>query len=353
MRRFTLVHSMFLSATCGFLLAAAGAGCGGDDPPPPPPTPDMATPAVTCTQAQVTGSSNKLATDTLKLPKSTGGTTYTYDFDGDGKPENQLKNLINVVSLSGLDIQASVDSAVQSGEAVLLSDIKTADLMSSSCSSFSFALAEAPMGWKPKFDGSDMFKVGAIMSVTLFGGITAGKMSTTPSKDQTSANEQKVSLNLPLGMGNNLPLDLRGAHVEGTLAMEGGVLKIKNGAIHGVLSQKDIDGKIVPLVAQLVTKMINDKPDDSTTKTIINLFENQMNDVSKNKCMNTPEKCCKTNAKTCVILDAEIKMSPVGGVLASDIEAFDGQDRWAPSKENKNKNGMSVGLGFSMIKAKF
>jgi hypothetical protein len=42
-----------------------------------------------------------------------------------------------------------------------------------------------------------------------------------------------------------------------------------------------------------------------------------------------------------------------GRQLSSDIEAFDGTDRWAPSKENKNKNGMSVGLGFSMIKAKF
>ena len=203
MRRYTVVHCMFLSATCGFLLA--GAGCGGDEPPPPPPPPDMATPVVACTPAQVTGSSNKLATDSLKLPKSTGGTTYTYDFDGDGKPENQLKNLINVVSLSGLDIQASVDTAVQCGEAVLLTDIKTADLMSSPCSSFSFALAEAPMGWMPKFDGTDMFKVGAVAAVTLFGGINAGKLSTTPSKEQTSANEQKIQLTLPLGMGNTLP----------------------------------------------------------------------------------------------------------------------------------------------------
>jgi hypothetical protein len=275
------------------------------------------------------------------------------DMDGDGKPENQLKNLINVVALSGLDIQASVDTAVQNGEAVLLTDVKTADLMSSSCSSFSFALAEAPMGWKPKFDGSDMFKVGAIMSVTLFGGITAGKMSTTPSKDQTAANEQKIQLTLPLGMGNTLPLALRGAHVEGTLAMEGGILKIKNGVIHGVLAQKDIDGKIVPLVAKLVSGLVNKDPMGSSTKTIVNLFENQMNQVSKDKCMNTPAKCCKTNPMTCEILDAEIKLSPVGSVLSSDIEAFDGTDRWAPSKENKNKNGMSVGLGFSMIKAKF
>ncbi len=361
MRRFTLVHGMFLSATCGFLLAAAGAGCGGDDPPPPPPSPDMAQPAAACTAAQVTGSSNKLATDSLKLPKSTGGSTFTYDFDGDGKPENQLKNLINVVALSGLDIQASVDTAVQNGEAVLLTDVKTADLMSSSCSSFSFALAEAPMGWKPKFDGSDMFKVGAIMSVTLFGGITAGKMSTTPSKDQTAANEQKIQLTLPLGMGNTLPLALRGAHVEGTLAMEGGILKIKNGVIHGVLAQKDIDGQIVPLVANLLTDLIHKDtkmgvPGD-TAKAIIGLFEQKTGAASKAKCMANAADCCgftgMAHPDTCKIVAQEVKDSSIGGVLSPDVQVLDDQGNWKPVPGGKMLNGMSVGLGFTSVKASF
>lgn len=361
MRRFTMVHSMFLSATCGFMLAAAGAGCGGDDPPPDP-TPDMAKPAATCTADKVTGSSNKLASNALLLPKSSGGSTYTYDFDGDGKPENQLKNLVNVVSLSGLDIQASINTAVESGEAVLLTDVKTADLMASSCSSVSFSLADAPpMGWKPKFDGTDMFKVGPIMAVTLFGGITAGKLTTTPSKDQTSANEQKVSLNLPLGMGNNLPLDLRGAHVEGTLAMEGGVLKIKNGAIHGVLSQKDIDGKIVPLVANLLTDLIHKDtkmgvPGD-TAKAIIGLFEQKNGAASKAKCMANANDCCgftgMAHPDTCKIVTQEVKDSSIGGVLAPDVQVLDDQGNWKPVPGGKMLNGMSVGIGFTSVTAKF
>lgn len=362
MRRFTLVHSMFLS-TCGFLLAATSAGCGGDDPPPPSP-PDMAMvkPTVTCTSDQVTGSSNKLASNALLLPKSTGGSTYTYDFDGDGKPENQLKNLINVVSLSGLDIQGSINTAVESGEAVLLTDIKSADLMASTCSSVSFALADSPMmGWKPKFDGTDMFKVGPIMAVTLFGGITAGKLNTTPSKEQTAANEQKVSLNLPLGMGNNLPLALRGAHVEGTLAMEGGVLKIKNGAIHGVLSQKDIDEKIVPLVANLLTDLIHKDtkmgvPGD-TAKAIIGLFEQKTGTASKAKCAANAADCCgltgMAHPDTCKIVSQEVKDSSIGGVLAPDVQVLDDQGNWKPVPGGKMLNGMSVGIGFTSVTAKF
>lgn len=361
MRRFTMVHSMFLSATCGFMLAAAGAGCGGDTTPPDP-TPDMSKPAATCTADKVTGSSNKLASNALLLPKSSGGSTYTYDFDGDGKPENQLKNLVNVVSLSGLDIQASINTAVENGEAVLLTDVKTADLMTSSCASASFSLADSPpMGWKPKFDGSDMFKVGPIMAVTLFGGITAGKLTTTPSKDQTSANEQKVSLNLPLGMGQNLPLDLRGAHVEGTLAMEGGVLKIKNGAIHGVLSQKDIDGKIVPLVANLLTDLIHKDtkmgvPGD-TAKAIIGLFEQKNGAASKAKCMANAADCCgftgMAHPDTCKIVTQEVKDSSIGGVLAPDVQVLDDQGNWKPVPGGKMLNGMSVGIGFTSVTAKF
>jgi hypothetical protein len=342
---------MFMGA--GLFLVAAGAGCGGDDPPV---TDDMTKPVVpVCTADKVTGTSNKLATDSLKLPKTTGGSTYAYDFDGDGKQENQLKNLVNVISLSGLNIQDSVDMAVQGGQAIILADIKTPDLMTSMCSSLTFSLADAPaMGApKPKFDGTDTFKVGGIAGVTLFGGITAGKLSTIASKDQTAANEQKITLNLPLGMGTTLPLSLRGAHIEGSLVMEAGVLKIKNGAIHGVLAKKDIDEQIVPLVASLLTDLIQKDvkmgmPGD-TAKAIIGLFE-QKNDA---KCMANMNDCCATHIATCKITKEEVLASPIGGVLAPDVQVLDEAGNWKPVAGGKMVNGMSVGLGFSSVKASF
>lgn len=344
--RLMTVQGLLLSATCGFLLAAASAGCGGDD--------GMMM-EEKCTADKVTGTANQYATNNLFLPQSSGSKTYAYDFNKDGKSENQLKTLIQAVTVAGLNLQESVSKAVTDGDAVILSEVKTADLMTSACSGVTLSLADPPgMGGKPPvFDGTDSFKVGKVQGVKLYGKIEAGKLSTTPSADQSAEDEQRIEISLPLAMGATLPLALRGVHVEGTLAMDKGQPVIKDGQLHGVISQKDIDSKIVPLVAKLVSGLVNKDPMGSSTKTIVNLFENQMNEVSKNKCMNTPEKCCKTNPMTCEILDAEIKISPVGSVLSSDIEAFDGTDRWAPSKENKNKNGMSVGLGFSMIKAKF
>jgi hypothetical protein len=344
------LKGLFLGASCGALLVAAGAGCGGDDGT------NMDQPmAAKCTADKVTGSSSKYATDSLKMPKATASMGYAYDIDGDGKSENQLKTLLAAVS-QVVNIQDSVNEAVAKGDAIILADIKAPDLMTAGCAGITLALAKAPaMGAPPiKFDGSDTFQVGDIMGVKLYGKIENGKMSTTPSKDQTSADEQKIVLNLPIGSGAMLPLSIRGVHIEGTLGMNKGQPVITDGAIHGVISKKDIDNQIIPTVAQLVTKMVNDNPMGSSTTTVIGLFENMSNPVTMDKCKDM-SKCCKTSPKTCVILPQEVKDSVVGGVLAPDVQVFDDNDQWkpVPNGAKDKKNGMSLGLGFSMIKASF
>jgi hypothetical protein len=64
-------------------------------------------------------------------------------------------------------------------------------------------------------------------------------------------------------------------------------------------------------------------------------------------------KCCHTNPKTCVILPEEVMASAVGGVLSPDVQVFDANDKWAPVPGGKGKNGLSLGLGFTAIKATF
>ena len=355
MRRFTHVQGMFLGAACGFLLSAAGAGCGGDDGTMDP---NNMPPAPVCDAKAVTGTDNKAATDALKLPGVSGNKTYVYDFDGDNRQENQLKNLINTISLSGLDIQASVNKAVQSGDAIVLMNLKTGDIMKADCASVTMGLAKgpAPMAPAPKFDGSDTFQMlPDITPVSLFGKIDGGKLSTLASKEQRSdkQTEQQIQVNLPLGDGKNLPLALHGAHLEGTVVKDGSVIRIKDGVLHGVLAQKDIDDKIVPLVANLLTDMINKDPMSYTAKTIIGLFENQNDAVTKKKCMDNAKDCCKSNPTTCKILPAEVKNSAVGGVLSSDVQVFDDNGNWAPVAGGKKYNGMSVGIGFTGVSAKF
>jgi hypothetical protein len=152
-----------------------------------------------------------------------------------------------------------------------------------------------------------------------------------------------------------LPLTIYGLHAEGKLGLDRGQPAILDGQLHGALSKKDIDSTIIPKVASLVTKQINSKPNDGGTRTIINVFENMMNDVSKNKCSMDMSKCCKTSPATCVILEEEVQLSPLGGALAGDVHAFDDSGAWAPKPPGEGvvNNGLSFGLGFSAIHASF
>lgn len=353
-------RGIFLGAACGVLVAAAGTGCGGDDQMNPDNmNADMSTPPtkLMCSESMVTGSSNKAATNKLIVPST--AMSYSYDIDGDGRPENQLKNLINTVMLAGLSLQDPIDQAVAKGQAVILMDLKTPDLTNASCSQASLSLAEAPaaMAPLPKFDGTDTFKTATgIMQVKLYGDIKAGKLNTVPPKDQTAATEQKIDIELPLA-GANLRLAIHGAHIEGEVKVEkspsgADILKVNKGAIHGVISKNDIDTVIVPTVATLLTDMVNKDPMGDTAKAIIGLFESKTGATSKAKCMVDAD-CCAKSPKTCKILPAEVTESAIGGVLSPDVEAFDAQGKWGPKAGGKNYNGMSVGLGFTAIQASF
>ena len=87
------------------------------------------------------------------------------------------------------------------------------------------------------------------------------------------------------------------------------------------------------------------------TDTLVGLFEKSA--YSKTKCMSDAMKCCATNPTTCKIEKQEIIDSPIGGVLAPDVEVFDAAGKWKPVAKGKNPNGMSVGLGFTGVKAAF
>ena len=350
MRR-TSLFSGTKSAVLGLAFAAAVSGCGDTDDMNN--NNNMMMPAkVTCDASKVMGDSSKLATDALKLP--TAGKSYAYDMDGDGVAENQLKNLLNIVS-SQINLQDSVNEAVTKGQAVLLFDVKSPSVADAMCTGLTIGLAKTT-AMPPKYDGTDMFMLGDIMGVKLYGAIKAGKLATTAPKDQTAETEQKIEIRLPLGSGGmELPLVLHAAHIEGTVSTDGGVTRIKDGALHGVISKTDIDDKIVPLIGDIISKLINDEakkdPNSNTIKTLVGLFEKS--DASKKKCMADAMKCCATNPTTCKIEKQEIIDSPIGGVLSPDVEVFDAQGKWKPVAKGKNPNGMSVGLGFTSVKAGF
>src|SRR5581483_11782358 len=123
---------------------------------------------------------------------------------------------------------------------------------------------------------------------------------------------------------------------------------------HGVIRKKDIDGQIIPAVATLLTGMINKDPMGSTTGTIIRLFEDMSSDVSKNKCK-VEKDCCAKSPTTCKILPEEVASNPlIGNVLSPDVQMFaaDGTT-WQPTPKGATKDSLSVGIGFTSVKANY
>lgn len=304
----------------------------------------------TCRGLDAPGTTYKGATSAIHLP--TTAKSYAIDLDGDGKADNQLKNILTTLSLVGLTPQAEIDSAVAAGTIVYLATVTTASTDSSTCTGVNlhFAVPRGSGDPPPKYDGTDVFTPDVSLDAELNGKVTAGVLSTTLPTALTALDESRINLNLSV-LGMKVSLPMRGTHLQGTLMNSGGKLSIQNAELHGAVNQKDIDGTLIPAVATLITQLINGDPTSTTSMTLINLFENLMNAVSSNKCM-VAKDCCHTTPATCKILPDEVKMSLVGNVLKSDIHAFNTADDWAPATTG-TKNGLSVGVGLSTVPATY
>jgi hypothetical protein len=302
----------------------------------------------TCRGADAPGTVYQLVTDSLHLP--TGAIPYTYDFDGSARLKNQLKTFLQAISLAGLDLQTPVDAAVKNGTTLQLASLTTNNLMSSLCTGVSIVPAK-PTLMPPMFDGTDTLERTAVTPADLIGTLTAGKLSTKASKDLLATEDGVLELRLSIG-AMALALPIHGLHVEGTVERLGMVTRIRNGVIHGVVAASDIDTKLFPAIADLVTNLINSDPMSSITKTIISLLENTANPVSATKCM-VAANCCKTSPATCFILPAEVKISLIGTLLVPDVQVFDTMGQWKPVPRGTMLNGMTVGIGFTGVTATY
>jgi hypothetical protein len=325
---------------------AADAGAGGRDLPA---NPDGAVSAA-CRGEEAPGRSYKLATRSLLLPTQARG--FAVDLDGDGRPDNQLKNLLAVIAAAGLDLQAQIDLAVEAGQTVSLLQLRSTDPATSGCVGVTLGLAQpSGPGAQPRYDGTDTFTVEGKLAPGS-GRLTAGRFEMTPPRAQKAADETAVELRLTLSPGSVLTLPLRGAHVEGTFTKSGAVWLLRDGALHGAVSQKDVEQRLVPMIADQVTMLINRDPTSATAQVLIGLFESKTDPASVAKCM-VPANCCRTSPGTCKILPAEVSVSAVGTLLAPDIEVLDDAGRWQPSAGGRAYDALSVGLGIEAITAAF
>ncbi|MCS6913813.1 MAG: hypothetical protein NZ890_11305 [Myxococcota bacterium] len=324
----------------GFLAA----GCQGDATQEE----DKNDPEMPCQGLDCPPQGHQYATRAIQLPDQK---LFAIDIDGDGRPDNQLRSVVRTIAAAGFDLDAQLAAALAAGSGIVLAEVRPLGLASGPVTvSLHSAAPPMPGAARPRFDGTDRFAVLPGQVPTLLSGRLEGnQLQTLLPREQTTATLARFELRLPVG-GAVLPLTAYGVHLQGTISPQ----EITEGELHGVVRAQDIEAQVIPAIAALVTFQINHFPMAQATESIVRLLEDPGHPVTQRKCM-VARDCCQRVADrpTCKILPEEVRDNPVvAAVLRPDVQVFDG-DQWRPIPGGANKNALSLGIGYTAVKARF
>ena len=310
------IRQLLLSALPATLVVACGGGEGdGFDPPSGPHYGFVA--------SQVTVPANNSQAREIGL-----------DLNGDKTVDNQLGMVLGTLAGQGFKVQDTLDGAVDDGSIILLLDLQTPDLASTTGAGLNVRLGDSPnpapctnpddpttCGQHLKGGASFTLDASSPSDAFVGGKIAGGVFSGGPGN---------LTLQIALADAEPIELNLIGARAKITGISETGLGSV---ILAGALTQEDLDTKVIPTIqAQLPPLIERDctaltSPPDcgcmsgSTGKTIIGLFD--------------------TTPKDCAVTVEEIKTnSLIQSLLAPDV-TIDGQD------------ALSIGLEVTGVTATF
>jgi hypothetical protein len=300
-----------------------------------------------CVSPQGT-SRGQWVTNAMTVPQQRAD--FALDLNGDGKVDNQYGNIIGALTAQNLDTQADVNSHIAAGNNLLLFDLQTTDaaLLSDPCAGSTAAAAAQP-GSAPKFDGTDSFTPDLAFSPAPFKGtLTTGAFNSNAPATTT----HPVTLQLKLDVAGSLVrVTLHGAHLQYTVSA-GGLMK---GQINGAIPNAEVQSTMVPAIATSLTARVTANPTSSNSMQILAIFDTggTADPACSNTCKNPDGSCAVANDKkidTCEVGTNSI----IKNVLAPDVQLFaaDGVT-YQPNPSNTMKDSLSVGLGFTAVKAAF
>jgi hypothetical protein len=311
------------------------------------------------------GSTGKYVADTLTVPADR--TTFSYDLVGSGRPENQLGIIMGALSTNGLNPQTGVDMALMSGQVVLLLSENSADSSFSSDTCASASVQNGKSTTTPPTAGATYTTDPSATGGTFAGPITGGTFASAPSA--TTKKPVTMSLELPL-VANSDPLKLTvyGAHVQ----FHADGTKVTGGVLNGAIKSTDVNNVIIPKVTDLLNnKLTADKGMmTSTDMSILTLFDNggQATGMPATGCSDTGgctaacQNPMSASVRPCMCAvsgDQAIDVCEVAtstvikSVLAPDVQMFDASGNYAPNPNPTMKDSLSLGIGFTAIKASF
>lgn len=307
------------------------------------------------TDCTPTGGTNmaKYVTNTVTVPQTKSD--FAIDLNGDNRVDNQLGSIVSILKTENLSVQDGVTQAVTAGTLVILGTETSMDatFQTDSCASTKIQLGDSTTA-PPKYDGTDTFTASTSAAPGTFNGpITGGKFKS--SNPVTTKAPVSLTILLPLIAGAApVELDVEGAQITYNRDAAGAVT---GGELHGFLTQKSVQSKVVPNVAMLLTSKVGEANPTSTDMQIGSIFDtggaaSPAGSACGATCTNPDGTCATAGDKIISICEVSTN-NLIQQVLAPDIQMFDAQGNYAPNAANTTKDSLSLGLGFTFVKASF
>ena len=239
-------HLLFVAAACAFPLSLAACG-GGSSSNDTQPVPKGAHYGYVVSGVSVPRNDKEKAQFSLDL----GGMNSSKQ---DGILDNKLAGVVELLS-TAVDLQSTVNKAVDMGTILLLVDFQTKDLANSSAAGFSVKIGATPtpapctdpsdMVCRHHLGGDGMFTVDGNSSAD---GVVAGKIVA----GAFTGGPGDVTIQLTIGGATPIVLNLLRARIQATISPTG----IMNANLGGLLSQSEITTQLIPVVQVLANGLL-------------------------------------------------------------------------------------------------
>ncbi|MDO8752303.1 MAG: hypothetical protein Q7J80_00290 [Anaerolineales bacterium] len=269
-----------------------------------------------------TGVQYYFVTNELLIP-TTQEQTKAFALNVDGDSQNSLDNKFGDLftlltsAAQGIELQATLDQAVDSGQVVSLHMVKANDLLNDPSVSWSIFLGQKTQS-APKFDGSDKFNLdsAAPANPPIVGSLTNGRFVGGPGATRI----QMFLLGQPVEVG------LIGVRLEADFSANG----CANGKLGGGVTVDEFRAKILPAIVEGLNLII--KTDKAVADTLLPLFDSDSNGT---------------------LTIQEIEGNPLLMIaLSPDLDLLDASGKFSPSQDGV-KDSYSIGLGFTCVPATF
>jgi hypothetical protein len=252
-----------------------------------------------------------------------------YAFSFGGKTYNALGTVLALIAsqVQSLDLQASITGAINSGKTLVLVRLQAKSWTDDSATTGKTWIgAQTTCCAKP----DDKPACATEAATTCFNGTkeftpdpksTGAPLSGKIAAGALSLGATSMALQLPITSAGTLDITLDSVQVSGTMAA-GSPDKVTNGKLAGAMSVDQVNNKLLPTIADMMTTTLQDPTtSQSTIDQIQTLF-----DTDKNKTVTKEE------------LQAN---GIIATILAGDVD-LDG---------DKKADHLSLGIGFEAIKA--